>query len=160
MKKRYETKMFIAFLPLSSPQSSKLGAKEEDTTALPTADGGVETVSAEFLSAKDILASLRSNQIILFPPQAYLITRVSQFTNDRSLTPEQQREAIKDMIKSEGVGEFVFEPRQEGKTKDGKRLIQGYGPRGDQKRKSVLKFLKGGMPADLEIVEASIAAKL
>ncbi|KAF3932674.1 hypothetical protein ABW19_dt0202413 [Dactylella cylindrospora] len=160
MKKRYETRMFLAFLPVSASQSDSLGAKEEDTTALPTADGGVETVSAAFLAAADILKSLKSNDIILFPPQAYLITRLSTFANDSSLTIEQQREAIKKMILDEEIGKLVFEPRPEGKTRDGKRLILGYGPRGDPNRKSVLRFGKGGMPADLEIMDATLAAKL
>ncbi|EPS41845.1 hypothetical protein H072_4222 [Dactylellina haptotyla CBS 200.50] len=156
MKKRYETKMFLAFLPVSS---SVEGTVEENVN-LPTSDGGVETLSASFMTANEILAALGKNEIILFPPQAYLITRLSRFTNDTSLSVQQQREAIKSWIEQEGVGKYVFEPRPEGKTKDGKRLILGYGPRGDPHRKSVLKFGKGGMPADLQIMEATEAAKL
>ncbi|KAK6522872.1 hypothetical protein TWF281_002302 [Arthrobotrys megalospora] len=153
MKKRYETHMFLGFLPLSASVDSS-------STQLPTSDGGVETVSTTFMSAAEILAGLKTNSIILFPPQAYLVTRLSRFTNDGSLSVEQQRDAIKRWIEEEGVGKYVFEPRPEGKTKDGKRLVLGYGPRGDPHRKSVLKFGKGGMPADLEIVEAIEVAKL
>ncbi|RVD87012.1 uncharacterized protein DFL_005261 [Arthrobotrys flagrans] len=153
MKKRYETHMFLGFLPLSSSVDSS-------STQLPTSDGGLETASTTFMTASEILTGLKQNSIILFPPQAYLVTRLAKFLNDPTLGVEGQRERIKRWIEEEGVGSYVFEPRPEGKTKDGKRLILGYGPRGDVNRKSVLKFGKGGMPADLEIVEAGEVAKL
>ncbi|KAK6520033.1 hypothetical protein TWF506_000324 [Arthrobotrys conoides] len=153
MKKRYETHMFLGFLPVSSSLSSS-------STQLPTSDGGVETVSTTFMTAEEILTGLKQNSIILFPPQAYLVTRLATFLNDRGLKVEEQRERIKRWIEEEGVGKYVFEPRPEGKTKDGKRLILGYGPRGDANRKSVLRFGKTGLPADLQIVETTEAAKL
>ncbi|KAK6344728.1 hypothetical protein TWF718_006686 [Orbilia javanica] len=156
MKKRYETHMFLGFLPLSSSSS----VDSSSSTQLPTSDGGVETVSTTFMTAEEILVGLKENSIILFPPQAYLVTRLARFLSDRGLGVEEQREKIKQWIEEEGVGKYVFEPRPEGKTKDGKRLILGYGPRGDVNRKSVLKFGKGGMPEDLQIVEATEAAKL
>ncbi|KAK6340160.1 hypothetical protein TWF730_001929 [Orbilia blumenaviensis] len=160
MKKRYETRMFLAFLPLSS--SSVDTDTHHHQEQVPTSDGGLETLSTTFLPASTILSNLKSNSIILFPPQAYLITRLSEFTNDSSIGVEEQRDRIKKWVLEgeEKVGEYVFEPRPEGKTKDGKRLVLGYGPRGDKRRKSVLKFGKGGMPADLEIVEVGEVAKL
>ncbi|KAK6539262.1 hypothetical protein TWF694_009497 [Orbilia ellipsospora] len=156
MKKRYETRMFLTFLPLSTSSSEGI----EETMNLPTSDGGAETVSAKFMTAEEILADARENKIILFPPQAYLVTRLLKFVTDGSLSVVQQREAIKEWIEAEGMGRYVFEPRPEGKTKDGKRLILGYGPRGDPNRKSVFKPGKSGMPEGHEIVEATQAAKL
>ncbi|KAF3192922.1 hypothetical protein TWF225_011708 [Orbilia oligospora] len=156
MKKRYETHMFLGFLPLSSSSTSSSSSSSQ----LPTSDGGVETVSTTFMTAEEILTGLKQNSIILFPPQAYLVTRLARFLNDKGLKVEEQRERIKKWIEEEGVGKYVFEPRPEGKTKDGKRLILGYGPRGDVNRKSVLRFGKTGLPADLQIVEATEAAKL
>ncbi|KAK6496868.1 hypothetical protein TWF481_001850 [Arthrobotrys musiformis] len=149
MKKRYETRMFLGFLPSGALV---------DSSQLPSSDG-TETTSTSFMTAQEILTKLKENEIILFPPQAYLITRLSKFLGDGKGV-EEQRERIKRWIGEEGVGRYVFEPRPEGKTKDGKRLILGYGPRGDLNRKSVLRFGKGGMPADLQIVEATEAAKL
>ncbi|KAF3921543.1 hypothetical protein AA313_de0202271 [Arthrobotrys entomopaga] len=158
MKKRYETRMFLTFLPLSTPSSSA-GEGVEETMNLPTSDGGVETVSATFMKAAEIMADAKAKKIILFPPQAYLVTRLLKFVGDGSLSVTQQREAIKEWIETEGIGKYVFEPRPEGKTKDGK-LILGYGPKGDPNRKSVFRPGKSGMPEGHEIVEATQAAKL
>ncbi|KAF3913888.1 hypothetical protein ABW21_db0204216 [Orbilia brochopaga] len=158
MKKRYETRMFLAFLPADDITAST--QSKESTAQLPTADGGVETVSATFMTAAEILAALKANKIILFPPQAYLVTRLAAFTSDGSVTVSRQRERIRAWLESEGMGAWVFEPRQEGMTKDGRRLILGYGPRGDPGSKTVTRFGKNGMPEGLEIVPADVASKL
>ncbi|KAJ6261767.1 hypothetical protein Dda_2566 [Drechslerella dactyloides] len=159
MKKRYETRMFLGFLPASDSDGNSATATET-SAHLPTADGGVETVSATFMTATEILAAMKAKTIILFPPQLYLVMKLARFTSDGRLTVMQQREAIRDWLKAEGMGAWVFAPRQEGMTKDGKRLILGYGPRGDHGSKSVLRFGPTGMPEDLEIVPADIASRL
>ncbi|KAK6338721.1 hypothetical protein TWF696_009533 [Orbilia brochopaga] len=154
MKKRYETKMFLAFLPAANTVDTS------STAQLPTADGGVETVSATFMTAAEILAAHKAHKVILFPPQAYLVTRLAVFTSDRRLSVVQQREGIRAWLESEGMGSWVFEPRQEGMTRDGRRLILGYGPRGDHGSKTVMRFGRNGMPEDLEIVSADAVSRL
>ncbi|EWC43598.1 hypothetical protein DRE_01485 [Drechslerella stenobrocha 248] len=130
MKKRFETRMFLSFLPL-------------------VYGGG---------RASGIRAGLEAGEIILFPPQAYLVTRLLAFTGDRTASAREQRERIRAWIEGEGMGKLVFEPRLEGKTKDGRRSIMGHGPRGDAARKTVMRFGKGGIPEHLEIVMAAAAA--
>jgi len=153
MKKRYETQMFLSFLPL-------VGSDVDSSTAtLPTPDGGIETVSTEFMPASEILSKSRSHSIILFPPQAYLIARLSYFTSHATLSIQEQRDAIKRWLAGEDMNSYVFEPRPEGKASDG-RTILGFGPKGDQRKKALVTFGKGGMPSDVEIVKSRDLSRL
>ncbi|KAK3901239.1 hypothetical protein C8A05DRAFT_45067 [Staphylotrichum tortipilum] len=76
--KRFTTQMYLYMLPISTAASTTPGAQ----TALiptPTHDGGLEHTAATFNSPHAWLAQARNGAIILFPPQFYLLTLVSQF---------------------------------------------------------------------------------
>lgn len=45
---------------------------------VPSADGGIEHTAAQFAPAQSFLARAAENSIILFPPQAYLLTLLAR----------------------------------------------------------------------------------
>jgi hypothetical protein len=74
--------MYIYFLPISESQASAVGSIPSSTEAViptPTHDGGVEHTEARFLPASTWLDMARSGEIILFPPQFFLLHLISQF---------------------------------------------------------------------------------
>ncbi|KAI1867623.1 hypothetical protein JX265_007425 [Neoarthrinium moseri] len=82
--KRFTTQMYLYMLPVqSSPASSSTPsdpalAAAESEAVLPTPDGGEVTTSV-FEDASAWLARQGRGEVILFPPQAFLLTLVSQF---------------------------------------------------------------------------------
>ncbi|KAK4129776.1 hypothetical protein N657DRAFT_563424 [Parathielavia appendiculata] len=87
--KRFTTQMYLYMLPLlpSETAPSELpplpnNQQHSNTTAIiptPTHDGGLEHTAATFDDARTWLARARSGDIILFPPQFYLLHLVSDF---------------------------------------------------------------------------------
>jgi hypothetical protein len=76
--------MYIYMLPLSAPTSSDPAlAAAESAAVIPTPDGGEVTASA-FDDAGTWLARQLRSEVILFPPQAFLLTLVSQFCGGSS----------------------------------------------------------------------------
>ncbi|KAI9172208.1 putative nudix hydrolase-like protein [Paramyrothecium foliicola] len=71
--KRFTTQMYVYMLPLAqadAPPSEMLVA---------TPDNGVEHTAATFGSPQAFLRRLAANDIILFPPQAYLLHHLARF---------------------------------------------------------------------------------
>lgn len=97
MPKRFSTQMYIYMLPLlpsPSPSSSGSGStsssgdgKEDPTISeaarseamIPTPDGGVEHTAARFDEAAAWLEKQQRGEIIMFPPQVFLLHLISQF---------------------------------------------------------------------------------
>ncbi|KAK4446409.1 putative nudix hydrolase 7 [Podospora aff. communis PSN243] len=76
--KRFSTQMYLYMLPLSAPAP---GAPEQQTIIhTPTHDGGLEHTAATFDDAKAWVSKAEGGQIVLFPPQLYLLNLVSEFT--------------------------------------------------------------------------------
>ncbi|KAK3335162.1 hypothetical protein B0T19DRAFT_395051 [Cercophora scortea] len=111
MPKRFSTQMYIYMLPLSpSASEPTAGPKQEFIVHTPTHDGGLEHTAATFDDAATWLAKARAGDIILFPPQYYLLHLVSQFT--QSMRPndteqvsaydhyQKQREALLSFLKT------------------------------------------------------------
>ncbi|WYZ44590.1 hypothetical protein EsH8_VII_001026 [Colletotrichum jinshuiense] len=74
--KRFTTQMYIYMLP----HSASTGAEAtENEIIVPTPDGGVEHTAAKFDDASTWLYRADKGEIILFPPQYYLLYLVSQF---------------------------------------------------------------------------------
>ncbi|KAK3341895.1 hypothetical protein B0T25DRAFT_511354 [Lasiosphaeria hispida] len=73
MPKRFTTQMYLYPLPLSSPSPS-----HESIMPTPTHDGGIEHTAAAFDDARSWLARARAGEVILFPPQYYLLHLVSE----------------------------------------------------------------------------------
>jgi hypothetical protein len=82
--KRFTTQMYLYMLPLLQPSAdaSDVGTgavKQETIIQVPTHDGGLEHTAATFDAVSTWLAKAREGSIILFPPQLYLLTLLSQF---------------------------------------------------------------------------------
>jgi hypothetical protein len=80
--KRFTTQMYLYMLPLSSaslPTTNSLLQKRESIIPAPSHDGGLEHTAATFDDARTWLERARRGEIILFPPQFYLLHLVSQF---------------------------------------------------------------------------------
>ena len=65
--------MYLYFLPLTSADSPP------SEMLVPTPDGGVEHTAATFATAESFLSRAAAGDIILFPPQAFLLTLASRF---------------------------------------------------------------------------------
>ena len=80
MPKRFTTQMYLYLLPITR-------SSLPSTFLIPTPDDGIEHTAALFASPQHFLASAKPNPkqqprekpIILFPPQAYLLTILSKF---------------------------------------------------------------------------------
>ena len=75
MPKRFTTQMYLYMLPLSA------SVPEDGKTIIhtPTHDGGLEHTAAAFDDARNWLARTQQGEVVLFPPQCYLLHLVSQF---------------------------------------------------------------------------------
>ncbi|KAF4124987.1 NUDIX domain [Geosmithia morbida] len=69
--KRFTTQMYIYLLPLDTTLPSEM--------LVPTPDGGVEHTAATFAHASTFLDRAAGGEIILFPPQVYLLHHVARF---------------------------------------------------------------------------------
>ncbi|GKT42905.1 putative Nudix hydrolase [Colletotrichum spaethianum] len=82
--KRFTTQMYIYMLP----SSASTGASAmENEIIVPTPDGGVEHTAAKFDDASTWLYRADKGEIILFPPQYYLLHLVSQFCKAAAPSP-------------------------------------------------------------------------
>jgi 8-oxo-dGTP pyrophosphatase MutT (NUDIX family) len=71
--KRFTTQMYVYMLPLSQ------GDAPPSEMLLATPDNGVEHTAATFASPQAFLSRLAAGEIILFPPQAYLLSHLARF---------------------------------------------------------------------------------
>ncbi|TID19503.1 hypothetical protein E2P81_ATG06671 [Venturia nashicola] len=171
--KRFTTQMYLYFLPVSTANAPKIGgpllSAREALIPNPTHDGGLEHTEAKFLPAETWLEQARSGKIILFPPQFFLLTIVSQFLTPKVpnvLTPEtleQQRKQLKQFVKRGGFppwGEACISPQALiGQLGNGKVVLSLEHPGLDLEKHGrigvkdfvvLVKFSKEG-PRDLEI---------
>ena len=72
--RRFTTQMYLYMLPLQASESPGLAT---ESTVRATSDGGKEITSALFADASDWLSRARDGQIILFPPQFYLLSIIA-----------------------------------------------------------------------------------
>lgn len=83
MAKRFTTQMYLYFMPLAESPSAGAGAGgsgpvDVDVVQTPTPDGGVEHTAATFADASEWLRRQRRGEIVLFPPQCYLLSLVAE----------------------------------------------------------------------------------
>ncbi|TLS25578.1 hypothetical protein PpBr36_07306 [Pyricularia pennisetigena] len=69
MARRFNTQMYIYLLPLE--------AKADSVKHVPTSDGGLEHTEAVFAPPREWLRRVRLGEIVLFPPQIYLLSLVA-----------------------------------------------------------------------------------
>ncbi|MCJ1403850.1 hypothetical protein MMC11_007073 [Xylographa trunciseda] len=173
LAKRYTTQMYIYFLPLrETPSDTATNTVHTDSEAMianPTADGGIEHTTARFLPPSKWLDMSRAGEIILFPPQFFLLHLLAPFLSsgnqgESTSTDElaRQRERVMDFVKSgdppwtdkcmspigllwtKGDGRAAL-----GLDKPGLEL-KGSGRRGDEERVVLVEFGRGG-PRRVEV---------
>ncbi|KAI9742896.1 MAG: hypothetical protein M1818_003625 [Claussenomyces sp. TS43310] len=177
LPKRFTTQMYIYFLPLaelpSSPPNLSFSLTKEAVIPTPTPDGGIEHTAAVFAPLQTWLDQASRNEIILFPPQFYLMYLLASFLQvPQSSTPlstevlRRQRETIVELLKTDGDGSGVkwadkvisptglFLRKDDGRSvlaldKPGAELIDG-GRSGDAARVVLVRFNKEG-PRSLEV---------
>ncbi|KAL7620762.1 hypothetical protein AAE478_009760 [Parahypoxylon ruwenzoriense] len=76
--RRFTTQMYIYMLPLSTRGDPVISAARSEAM-VPTPDGGIEITAARFEKASTWLEKQRKGEIILFPPQCFLLHMLSQF---------------------------------------------------------------------------------
>ncbi|KAL9006860.1 MAG: hypothetical protein Q9188_000391 [Gyalolechia gomerana] len=127
ISKRFSTQMYLYFLPLAHPGLPHM-------LHIPTSDGGTEHTEAEFLPAVEWLSKAQADNIILFPPQFFLLSLVADFLNPH--TPDgaetlstdvlqSQRDALLEFVKTSDPpwGEICISPSP--LKREGKELIMG-----------------------------------
>jgi hypothetical protein len=163
--------MYLYFLPLSSSSEEKIGplsTSREAVIPTPTPDGGVEHTAARFLAPETWIEMARSGEIILFPPQFFLLTMVAQFlksTVPHSLTTDvlaQQRKQLRQFAQGGDPpwADVCISPQALiGKVGDGRAVLslehpgmglEKQGRRGIKDYVVMVKFSKEG-PRDVQI---------
>jgi hypothetical protein len=99
LPKRFTTQMYLYLLPITSSSTPS-------SYLLPTPDGGLEHTAALFSSPQQFLSQASRGEIILFPPQHYLLTLLARFLPSEE-TPaygplhyQAQREKLLEFIES------------------------------------------------------------
>jgi len=93
--------MYVYLLPLES----KAGAARDTESVIPTPthDGGLEHTAVAFDDVKDWLARAASGDIILYPPQMYLLKLLGEFLTGPG-DYAAQREALKAFLNKVPTG--------------------------------------------------------
>ncbi|KAH7403243.1 hypothetical protein BKA64DRAFT_668605 [Cadophora sp. MPI-SDFR-AT-0126] len=182
LPKRFTTQMYIYFLPLTQDPTSSISNSTTITESViptPTSDGGLEHTAALFAPCSTWLSQARKNEIILFPPQFYLMHLLAPFLTPPSPSPsssppqlsttqlQQQRDAVLEFLRGDGGdgkgitwADKVMSPigllmrKSDGRSvlgldKPGPEL-KGSGRGGDESRVVLVKFRKEG-PRDVEV---------
>lgn len=160
--------MYIYFLPLTQTSAQNITSKYD--VPVPTTDGGIEHTTAQFASCEHWLSQARKNDIVLFPPQFYLMYLLAPFLKPSpDLTTaelQKQRDAVLEFLEGDGDGngvkwaDKVMSPRWLLQRKSDGRAVLGLekpGPElegkersGDMERVVLVKFGKEG-PRDVEV---------
>lgn len=77
--KRFTTQMYLYMLPLSTAAAADPAVRAAEREALVPTPDGAEVLSSAFDDAAHWLARQRRGDVILFPPQAFLLTLVARF---------------------------------------------------------------------------------
>lgn len=162
--------MYIYFLPLTQKSAKNITTEAE--IPVPTSDGGLEHTAALFASCQQWLEQAMRNEIILFPPQFYLMSLLAPFldvSSSRTLSTaelQKQRDAVMAFLDGDGDGkgvrwaDKVMSPtgllmrKSDGRSvvaldKPGPELRDS-GRRGDEKRVVLVKFGRDG-PRNVEV---------
>lgn len=82
MPKRFTTQMYLYMLPLADLSKAATSAgvpQKEAIVHTPTSDGGVEHTAATFDEVSTWLEKQTAGEIVLFPPQLFLLKLLSEF---------------------------------------------------------------------------------
>ncbi|EKG13081.1 hypothetical protein MPH_09757 [Macrophomina phaseolina MS6] len=147
MPKRFTTQMYLYFMPLPPAASAGTTAATEglplDTEAvIPvlTSDGGIEHQAARFLPAAAWVEQARAGDIILFPPQFFLLHLVARHlggTSDGSReTLQRQRDELSAFVREGGWGDKCVSPSMSAKRKSDGRIMLGLDKPGPELERS------------------------
>ncbi|KAI1752707.1 hypothetical protein F4782DRAFT_112419 [Xylaria castorea] len=93
--KRFTTQMYVYMLPLETSSDPVVSAAQHEAL-IPTPDGGAEITTAHFDDVSTWLEKQGRSEVILFPPQYFLLYLLSQFLAGSpaaaSLSPPETRE--------------------------------------------------------------------
>lgn len=111
--RRFTTQMYVYFWPLTNGGANKglLAGKGEAEILVPTSDGGKEHTEAVFRSCQEWTEKGSSGDVILFPPQYYLMWQLSKFLKNGNVSTEEleaQRTAAKEFLKRTGGNEVPW----------------------------------------------------
>ncbi|KAI1771965.1 hypothetical protein F4818DRAFT_427217 [Hypoxylon cercidicola] len=173
--RRFTTQMYLYMLPLSAGSDPVVAAAQSEAM-VPTPDGGVEITAARFDDATTWSEKQRRGEIILFPPQCFLLHLLSQFLVGRPGDYGVQRERLREFLATVPTAsepravthptaqipweEKVISPTSLGLRKSDNRVILGLdkpGPElkgtyrgGDMERVVLVRFSKG-IAKDVEV---------
>ncbi|CAK7207476.1 hypothetical protein SEUCBS139899_010286 [Sporothrix eucalyptigena] len=174
MARRYTTQMYLYFLPLDTGAET---AKSGDVSTPKTNNGAsadqTEVTEAEFATAATWVQRARNSDIILFPPQLYILSLLAPLLKGTDYAAE--RQAVASLVHGgpapgEDPSTFVpwadrvISPRLVGKLpddKDGRAVmlldypgpeLKNAGRAGDLYRAVVVGNMPPGPPRDLELV--------
>ena len=159
--KRFSTQMYLYFLPIDSPISS---TSDKAQMHIPTPDGGVEHTAARFLYSQEWIDLALAREIVLFPPQFFLLALIAPYlkgpllsgdTPERDVLEKQRKELI-DFVQNDGDppwGEKCISPNPI--KRSGNYLIMGMekaGPEleGTSRKGDSARVLKVELAKDLE----------
>lgn len=171
--KRFSTQMYLFSMPLAAADTLH-GDVDVQTVAEPTSDGGIEHTAATFAPAEEWLARQARGEIVLFPPQCFLLTLVARvFAGVGGSGREDyaaQREALVRFVQSVETGEgatagipwtdkvmspeVLFRRESDGRFVLGVDMpgfeLEGSGRGGDYERVVLVNFGKA-VPRDVEV---------
>ncbi|KAG0639907.1 hypothetical protein HOY80DRAFT_885575 [Tuber brumale] len=146
MPRRFESQFFVTFV----------GDKQ-----VPSHDGGVEVLSAKYLTPSRALEISEDGEMVFFPPQFYLVRRIREFLSGDN-GGEGWRRKVLEMADGE-FGAMVVKPHPIRLLDGGKRVVMGLGDRGDKEWTVVIEILgdgKGGEQKGAELVRREDVARL
>lgn len=137
--KRFTTQMYIYFLPLANDTSSiattsGITSQADAVIPIPTSDGGKEHTAARFLPASTWISMAQSDEIILFPPQHFLLHLLSSYLpapgGSKTFSHEElskQRQELRQFLKTSDPpwGEKCISPIQIARRKEDARNVLG-----------------------------------
>ncbi|KAF2138266.1 uncharacterized protein K452DRAFT_290857 [Aplosporella prunicola CBS 121167] len=136
--KRFTTQMYLYFMPLPSSKAEtesvrSLPVASEAVIPIPKPDGGIEHTAARFLPPSTWLSQAQSGEIILFPPQFFLLHLVSRYLLPSSsptqpLSPkvlQQQRDQLTSLVDQGRWGEMCISPSMLAKRRSDGRVVLG-----------------------------------
>lgn len=155
--------MYVYFLPLASEEK----LPKEIVIPVPTHDGGIEHTAARFASTAEWLEKARKADVILFPPQYFLLSLLEPFLSQPSSSTlsrdelEKQRQRLRDFIHSGSPAwtEKCISPIQLKQNSDGRAVLgldkpglelKGTTRSGETERVVLVRNTKDG-PRDVEV---------
>ncbi len=111
--RRFTTQMYVYLWPLSNGTNTLLltAGKAKTESLVATSDGGKEHTEAVFRSCQEWTEMATRGDVIMFPPQYYLIWQLGKFLNNGTASVEElakQRDLAKEFLKGAGANNIPW----------------------------------------------------